>query len=169
MLRRAEGILRPSCISTSTISLSVAGAPARGGGEIPPSFRMAAPNRSQLSMTRSKLAPIASIPSVIERSPRAETIVRSGRQHDTRRLATVSREPLERAEPSDRCDRGEESNMSATVIKNADWAIAWQAQPGRHVYMRNVDVAFDGNTITHVGKDYVGAADAVVDGRKRMV
>ena len=58
--------------------------------------------------------------------------------------------------------------MPATVIKNADWALP-QAQPGRHVYMRNVDVAFDGNTITHVGKDYVGAADTVVDGRKRMV
>jgi 5-methylthioadenosine/S-adenosylhomocysteine deaminase len=59
--------------------------------------------------------------------------------------------------------------MPATVIKNADWAIAWQAQPGRHVYMRGIDVVFDGSTITHVGKDYGGPADKVVDGRKRMV
>jgi 5-methylthioadenosine/S-adenosylhomocysteine deaminase len=59
--------------------------------------------------------------------------------------------------------------MPVTVIKNADWAIAWQAQPGRHVYMRGVDIAFDGNTITHVGKDYAGPADKVVDGAKRMV
>ena len=59
--------------------------------------------------------------------------------------------------------------MATTVIKNADWAIAWQAQPGRHVYMRGVDVVFDGSTITHVGKDYAGPAGTIVDGRKRMV
>jgi 5-methylthioadenosine/S-adenosylhomocysteine deaminase len=58
--------------------------------------------------------------------------------------------------------------MPATVIKNVDWAIAWQAQPGRHVYMREVDVAFEGSTITHVGKDYAGPADKIIDGRKRM-
>jgi 5-methylthioadenosine/S-adenosylhomocysteine deaminase len=59
--------------------------------------------------------------------------------------------------------------MSVTIIKNADWAIVWQPQPGRHVYMRDVDLAFDGNTITHVGKGYSGPADKVVNGRKRMV
>jgi 5-methylthioadenosine/S-adenosylhomocysteine deaminase len=59
--------------------------------------------------------------------------------------------------------------MPVTVIRSADWAIAWQAQPGRHVYMRGVDVAFDGNTIVHVGKEYAGAADRIVDGGKRMV
>jgi 5-methylthioadenosine/S-adenosylhomocysteine deaminase len=59
--------------------------------------------------------------------------------------------------------------MPVTVIKNADWAIAWQPQPGRHVYMRDVDVVFDGNTITHVGKDYAGPVDKIVAGAKRMV
>jgi 5-methylthioadenosine/S-adenosylhomocysteine deaminase len=59
--------------------------------------------------------------------------------------------------------------MPVTVIKNADWAIAWQAQPGRHVYMRCVDIAFDGSSITYVGKGYAGAADTIVDGAKRMV
>jgi 5-methylthioadenosine/S-adenosylhomocysteine deaminase len=59
--------------------------------------------------------------------------------------------------------------MATTVIKNADWVIAWQPQPGRHVYMRGVDVAFDGSTLTHVGKDYLGPADRIVDGRKRML
>ena len=59
--------------------------------------------------------------------------------------------------------------MATTVIKNADWAIAWQAQPGRHVYMRGVDVVFDVSTITHVGKDYAGPVGTIVDGRKRMV
>ena len=51
--------------------------------------------------------------------------------------------------------------MPATVIKNVDWAIAWQAQPGRHVYMREIDVAFDGSTITHVGKDYAGPSTSL--------
>jgi 5-methylthioadenosine/S-adenosylhomocysteine deaminase len=59
--------------------------------------------------------------------------------------------------------------MVTTLIKQADWAIAWQAEPGRHVYMRNVDVAFDGNTISYVGKQYPGAAAAVIDGKQRMV
>ena len=59
--------------------------------------------------------------------------------------------------------------MATTVIKNADWAIVWQRQPGRHVYMRNVDVAFDGSELTHVGRDYTGPADKIVDGRKRML
>jgi cytosine/adenosine deaminase-related metal-dependent hydrolase len=59
--------------------------------------------------------------------------------------------------------------MPITVIKNADWTIAWQARPGRHVYMRGVDVAFAGDTITHVGKDYAGPADKVIDAGKRML
>ena len=59
--------------------------------------------------------------------------------------------------------------MATTVIKNADWVIAWQPQPGRHVYMRGVDVAFDGSTFTHVGKDYLGPADRIVDGQDEDV
>jgi 5-methylthioadenosine/S-adenosylhomocysteine deaminase len=59
--------------------------------------------------------------------------------------------------------------MPITLIKDADWAIVWEPHPGRHVYMRNVDVAFDGATITHVGKGYAGPADKTIDGRKRMV
>jgi len=59
--------------------------------------------------------------------------------------------------------------MATTVIRNADWAIAWPPNAGRHVYTREIDVAFDGSTITHVGKSYAGPADKVVDGRKSMV
>ncbi|HJU30942.1 MAG TPA: amidohydrolase family protein [Hyphomicrobiaceae bacterium] len=59
--------------------------------------------------------------------------------------------------------------MPITLIKDADWAVVWQPQPGRHVYMRNVDVTFDGATITHVGKGYSGPADKTIDGTKRMV
>ena len=49
--------------------------------------------------------------------------------------------------------------MTITAIRNADWAIAWDEVAHCHVYRRNVDVAFDGNTLTHVGPDYRGAAE----------
>jgi cytosine/adenosine deaminase-related metal-dependent hydrolase len=61
--------------------------------------------------------------------------------------------------------------MPVTVIKNADWAdrLAGAAGPATSI-MRGVDIAFDASTrITHVGKDYAGPADKVVDGAKRMV
>jgi cytosine/adenosine deaminase-related metal-dependent hydrolase len=59
--------------------------------------------------------------------------------------------------------------LTITAIRNADWAIAWDEVAHCHVYRRNVDVVFDGNTLTHVGPDYRGTADAIVDGRHRMV
>lgn len=57
--------------------------------------------------------------------------------------------------------------MAVTLIRNADWAIAWESNA--HGYRRNVDVAFDGDTVTHVGPAYRGAAHTVVDGRRTMV
>jgi cytosine/adenosine deaminase-related metal-dependent hydrolase len=57
--------------------------------------------------------------------------------------------------------------VASTVIRNASWAIAWDGQ--RHVYRRDVDVAFEGGTLTHVGKAYPEKADAEVDGRGLMV
>jgi 5-methylthioadenosine/S-adenosylhomocysteine deaminase len=60
-------------------------------------------------------------------------------------------------------------SMPTTVIRNADWVIAWQQEAGRHVYLRACDVAFADDTICHVGKGYQGPADEVVDGRQRMV
>jgi cytosine/adenosine deaminase-related metal-dependent hydrolase len=59
--------------------------------------------------------------------------------------------------------------MTATVIRNADWVVAWDRFEGRHVYLRGADVAFDGAAITHVGPGYAGPSDRVVDGRGRMV
>jgi 5-methylthioadenosine/S-adenosylhomocysteine deaminase len=54
--------------------------------------------------------------------------------------------------------------MSTTLIRNADWAIAWDAGDKRHVYRRGIDVAFDETGITHVGPGFKGAADTTVDG-----
>jgi 5-methylthioadenosine/S-adenosylhomocysteine deaminase len=57
----------------------------------------------------------------------------------------------------------------ATLIRNADWAIAWDAASDRHVYRRDVDVAFDADELTHVGPGYAGRADTLIDGRGLMV
>ncbi len=39
--------------------------------------------------------------------------------------------------------------MSTTLIKNAGWAIAWDASEKRHVYRKGMDVAFGLGGITH--------------------
>ena len=41
--------------------------------------------------------------------------------------------------------------MQTTLIKNADWVVAWDARRGRHVYRRNVDLAFSDDRIVHLG------------------
>lgn len=56
-----------------------------------------------------------------------------------------------------------------TVIRNADWVVALDKAKGEHVYLRDADVAFEGNRITHVGKGYEGKADREIDGRNRVV
>lgn len=57
----------------------------------------------------------------------------------------------------------------ATVIRNAAWVVAWNGAAGRHHYLRDVDVAFAGNEITHVGGVYAGPADTEISGRDLMV
>ena len=59
--------------------------------------------------------------------------------------------------------------MTTTLIKNAGWAIAWDAGEQRHVYRKGIDVAFGPGGITHVGPDFRGAADVTIDGRGLMV
>ncbi len=49
-----------------------------------------------------------------------------------------------------------------TCIRRADWVVAWDAMSGRHVYLRNADVAFRGNTIVHVGANFAGPADRTI-------
>ena len=59
--------------------------------------------------------------------------------------------------------------MTTTLIKGADWAIAWDAAAKRHTYQRGVDIVFSNDKITHVGKTYAGKADVTVPGADRMV
>ncbi|MBN9487417.1 MAG: amidohydrolase family protein [Alphaproteobacteria bacterium] len=55
--------------------------------------------------------------------------------------------------------------MTTTVIKNADWIIGWDAAGNRQAYLRNADLAFTGDSIVHVGPEFRGPADTVVDGK----
>jgi 5-methylthioadenosine/S-adenosylhomocysteine deaminase len=59
--------------------------------------------------------------------------------------------------------------MRTTLIKSADWIIAWDEAQNRHVYRRNADVAFRGDTIIHVGQNFQGKADVVVEGQGLLV
>ena len=59
--------------------------------------------------------------------------------------------------------------MTTTVIRNADWVIAWDEVAGHHVYRRNIDIAFTNGTIVFVGLNYPGAADRVIDGSDRLI
>ena len=61
-----------------------------------------------------------------------------------------------------------ESIMSTTLIRNADWAIAWERNASRHVYSRH-RCRLRRRRITHVGPGFAGTADATVDGRGLMV
>ena len=54
-----------------------------------------------------------------------------------------------------------------TVIRDIDWLVAWDG--GRHVYLRDADLAFAGGAVTFVGKDYGGEAETEIDGRGRMI
>lgn len=57
--------------------------------------------------------------------------------------------------------------MATTVIRDAEWIIAWDGK--RQVYRRGGDVAFRGDTLVHVGGRFAGAADTVIDGKRRLV
>ena len=54
---------------------------------------------------------------------------------------------------------------TTTCIRNCAWAVAWDSETERHHYLRDVDIAFAGNTIGFVGKGYDGPVDDEIDGR----
>jgi len=57
----------------------------------------------------------------------------------------------------------------AVCIRNARWAVRWNADAGRHEYLRNADVAFTADEILFVGRRYVGKVGEEIDGRGLMV
>lgn len=56
-----------------------------------------------------------------------------------------------------------------TVIRNADWVVGWDEARDTHAYYRDVDVAFTGKEVIHIGSSYDGAADTEIDGRDRLI
>jgi cytosine/adenosine deaminase-related metal-dependent hydrolase len=59
--------------------------------------------------------------------------------------------------------------MPTTLIRRADFVIAWDAANNRHVSMPEADVAFTDGVISFVGRGYDGVADTIIDGAGRMV
>ena len=59
--------------------------------------------------------------------------------------------------------------MTATVIRNAAYIIAWDADAGRHSLLQDGDVAFDATGILQVGGTYDGPVGEEIDGRERLV
>ena len=56
-----------------------------------------------------------------------------------------------------------------TVIRNADFVVAWDPGAKSHVYMPGADVAFEGGVLRFVGRGYDGPADDEVSGSGMMV
>jgi 5-methylthioadenosine/S-adenosylhomocysteine deaminase len=56
-----------------------------------------------------------------------------------------------------------------TVIRNAELVVAWDAGTKQHVYMPDADVAYDGGTLTFVGRGYKGPAEEEISGKGLMV
>jgi len=55
-----------------------------------------------------------------------------------------------------------------TLIRKLDVLVAWDVSESRHTYLQNADLAFAGNEIVHVGPDFAGAADTVIEGAGLM-
>ena len=56
-----------------------------------------------------------------------------------------------------------------TVIRNADWIVAWDEEELSHIYLRGGDVAWRDGAIVQVDGRYEGEADTELSGRGRMV
>lgn len=56
-----------------------------------------------------------------------------------------------------------------TVIRRADWIVAYDPQAGSHQFLHGADLAFQGDRIIHVGPGYDGPAGQEIDGSGRMV
>jgi cytosine/adenosine deaminase-related metal-dependent hydrolase len=56
-----------------------------------------------------------------------------------------------------------------TCIRRAAWVVAWDAARGSHVYLRDADIAFAGNTLLQVGGHWAGTAAREIDGSALFV
>ncbi|MFV0492190.1 MAG: amidohydrolase family protein [Pseudorhodobacter sp.] len=63
----------------------------------------------------------------------------------------------------------EKQNQEITVIRKADWIIAWNDEAQGHVFLQAQDLAFQGDRLIQVGGHYDGPAQREIDGAGRMV
>jgi len=56
-----------------------------------------------------------------------------------------------------------------TLVRKADWIVAWDEAERAHVYLRDTDLAFRDGEMIFVGKSFEGPAERVIDGAGRMV
>jgi cytosine/adenosine deaminase-related metal-dependent hydrolase len=58
---------------------------------------------------------------------------------------------------------------TSIVIKNADWVVAYDGNTQGHKYIRNGDVAFSGDSIDYVGKNFEGESGLEISGKGCLV
>src|SRR5258708_2259749 len=56
-----------------------------------------------------------------------------------------------------------------TVLREADWVVAWDEAEQAHVYLEQADVAFRDGEIVFVGKAYAGPVARTIAGAGRMI
>ena len=66
-------------------------------------------------------------------------------------------------------DAAPEAHTPTTCIRRAEWIIAWDAEAGEHLYLRDGDVAWTGDRLVQVGGHYAGRVDVEIPGAARLV
>ncbi len=61
------------------------------------------------------------------------------------------------------------ASEAITVLRNVAWAAVWDEGNACHAYARDIDIAFAGGRVIHVGPSYQGPASREIDGRGRLV
>lgn len=59
--------------------------------------------------------------------------------------------------------------IGTTVIRSVEWVVGWDDDAGAHRYMKDIDVAFRGGDILHVGPNFDGPAEHEIAGAGLMV
>ena len=56
-----------------------------------------------------------------------------------------------------------------TVIRRADWVVAWSEEKSGHVYLRDADVVFQGTEVLSIGEHYDGEVETEIDGGRVVI
>ncbi len=59
--------------------------------------------------------------------------------------------------------------MATTVLRNADWLVAYDEASDGHVYRRNVDLVISDDRIVHLDNGYTGPVETEIDCRDRLL